>query len=88
MWETAMKRWILSFAISCAGLLAFVYLAIWAFNGFHGLGLDLSGVIALTLGTIVATALGVALMGLVFYSDRAGYDEEAGSAGKKGDGAP
>jgi len=78
-------RWILIFAVSCAGLLAFIYFAIWAFNGFHGLGLDLAGTIALTLGTVVAAGLGVTLMGLVFYSDRNDYDERAGNAGKGGD---
>jgi hypothetical protein len=53
-----------------------VYFALWAFNGFHGLGLDLDATIALTLGTIGTAALGVALMALVFYSDRSGRDQD------------
>jgi hypothetical protein len=81
-------RWVLIFAVSCVGLLAFVYLAIWVFNGFHGIGLDLAGTIALTLGTIVAAGLGVALMGLVFYSDRNGYDKQAADAGNSADQLP
>jgi len=81
-------RWILGFAVSCVGLLVFVYFVIWAFNGFHGVGLTLAGTIALTLGTVVAAGLGVTLMGLVFYSDRNGYDERAGNAGKSADQLP
>lgn len=69
-----LRRWALRYAISCAGLLALVYLSIWAFNGFGGLGLDISGVIALTIGTVLAAALGITLMGLAFYSDRVEQD--------------
>ncbi len=77
-----MRRWALTFTISCVGLIAFVYLALWAFNGFHGLGLDLAETIALTLGTVATSALGVGLMALVFYSDRSGQDETVDKAGK------
>jgi hypothetical protein len=70
------------FGIACVGMIAFVYLAVWAFNGFNGLGLDLDGAIALTLGTVLAAALGVGLMSLVFYSDRSGQDDAARDAGK------
>jgi hypothetical protein len=76
-------RWILTFAATCAGLMAFIYLTLWAFNDFHGLGLSLDGTIALTLGTIVTAALGVTLMALVFYSDRNDYDLDAYSIGKR-----
>jgi hypothetical protein len=71
-------RWFRVFAASCVGLLAFVYLALWAFNGFEGVGLDWPGTIALTLGTVLAAALGVGLMGLIFYSDRSERDRAAG----------
>jgi hypothetical protein len=77
-----MTRWVRNFTMSCVGLLAFVYLALWAFNGFHGIGLDLQAMIALTLGTILTAALGVGLMGLVFYSDRSGQDDRVNDAGK------
>jgi hypothetical protein len=72
------KRWLVAFIGSCIGLLAFVYLALWVFNGFRGVGLDWTGTIALTLGTIVAAGLGVALMGLIFYSDRSERDHRVG----------
>ncbi|MDB5405695.1 MAG: hypothetical protein JWL84_607 [Rhodospirillales bacterium] len=77
-----MSRWVWSFTLSCVGLLVFVYLALWAFNGFHGLGLDLTGIIALTAGTIVTAGLGVGLMALVFYSDRSGQDDRVRDAGR------
>jgi hypothetical protein len=35
------------------------------------------GYIALVLGTVVTLALGMGLMGLVFYSSRRGYDDQA-----------
>ena len=31
-----MSRWVRNYTISCLGLLAFIYLALWAFNDFHG----------------------------------------------------
>jgi hypothetical protein len=71
-----MKRWILTFTVASIVMIAVVYLILWAFNGFHGPGLGLNGTIAITLGTVCASALGVALMALVFYSDRSGRDED------------
>jgi hypothetical protein len=68
--------------MSCVGLLAFVYLALWASNGFHGIGLGVQAMIALTLGTVITAALGVVLMALVFYSDRSGQDDRVRDAGK------
>jgi hypothetical protein len=70
------KQWLLLFVGSAVGLIAVVYFLLWAFNGFHGLGLDLDATLALTLGTIGTAALGVALMALVFYSDRSGQDQD------------
>ncbi len=70
------KRWLMLFVGSALGLIAVVYFLLWAFNGFHGLGLDLDATLALTLGTIGTAALGVALMALVFYSDRSGQDQD------------
>jgi hypothetical protein len=78
LFDTSIGRWAVIFAGSCGGLLLFVYLALWAFNDFHGLGLDWSGTIALTLGTILAAGLGVGLMGLIFYSDRSERDQQIG----------
>lgn len=40
--------------------------------------ISLHGVIALLLGVVVALALGIGLMALVFYSSRHGHDDQAG----------
>jgi hypothetical protein len=48
--------------------------SLWALNGFHGLGVSTTTLVALLLGTVGAMALGVALMGLVFYSDESEID--------------
>lgn len=77
-----MSQWVRTFILSCIGLLAFVYFALWAFNGFEGFGLELQATIALTIGTILTAALGVGLMALVFYSDRSGQDERVRNVGK------
>ena len=68
-------RWIIYFVAGAVALMAFVLLVLWASNGFQDLGIGTVGVIALIMGSLVTTALGIALMGLVFYSDRSGTDE-------------
>src|SRR5262245_40974931 len=65
-------RWIISFVAGATALMAFVVLVLWASNGFQKLGIDTVGLIALIIGSLVSTALGIALMGLVFYSNRSG----------------
>jgi hypothetical protein len=74
--EAAM-RWVIFFVVASAGGIAVVLLALLATNGFHDLGLDRAGVIALAAGITVTSALGVLLMALIFYSDRSGADEMA-----------
>src|SRR5262245_51703501 len=68
-------RWIIYFVAGAVGLMAFVLLVLWASNGFQVLGIGTVGVIALMMGSLLTTTLGIALMGLVFYSDRSGTDE-------------
>jgi hypothetical protein len=68
-------RWVL--IVSCVGMVVFVLAVNWVLSGFHGLGLHPATAVALVLGTICATALGVVLMGLVFYSER--VDDEQSS---------
>lgn len=67
-------RWVL--IVSCLGMVVLVLAVNWVLSGFHGLGLHTATAIALVLGTICATALGVVLMGLLFYSERV-RDEES-----------
>jgi hypothetical protein len=70
-------QWVIYFAVTALCGIAAVLLLLWAFSGFHGLGLDAAGTAALMLGIVVTSALGVALMALVFYSDRSNVDEDA-----------
>jgi len=77
------KQWLPMFIGMALGLIAVVYFLLWAFNGFHGLGLDLDATIALTLGTIGTAVLGVVLMALLFYSDRSGRDQDVHDIGEK-----
>ena len=67
--------WAKILVASVAGMIAFVFGMLWVLSGFHGLGVDATTGTALILGTAVATALGVALMGLLFYSEESGVDQ-------------
>lgn len=70
-------QWISFFVITALSGIAAVLLLLWALNGFQGLGLDTAGTIALVLGIVFTSALGVALMALMFYSDRSNLDADA-----------
>jgi hypothetical protein len=50
----------------------------WGWNQLADVEMGLHGYIALALGVLATTALGVGLMWLVYYSDRHGYDDEVG----------
>jgi hypothetical protein len=63
-------RWIITFSAACIGATIVVLGLIWLFGGFDSLGLDSSGIIALSLGIIFTVALAVGLMALIFYSER------------------
>jgi ABC-type multidrug transport system permease subunit len=70
-------RWLASFAAVNVALVAVVLLMLWVTGSFAGAGLSTSGWVALFLGIIFTSALGIALMGLVFYSDREDVDDRA-----------
>jgi hypothetical protein len=74
-------RWLAYFAILSLALFATVLLVLWATGSFEGAGLSASGWAALFLGITLTSALGIALMALVFYSDRQGADDRAYQAG-------
>jgi hypothetical protein len=63
-------RQVFRFSAWCIGAVIVVLGLVWAFGGFEDLGLDASGVIALSLGIIFTVALGVGLMAAIFYSER------------------
>ena len=48
------------------------YGVLWALGVFSNLGFH--GTIAAVLGVLLASLIGIGLMGLLFYSDQSGYD--------------
>jgi hypothetical protein len=62
-----------------AGLLAAaVAVALYTWDQMSGVDMSTDGIIALVLGVVASLALGMGLMGLVFYSNRKGHDRAAG----------
>jgi hypothetical protein len=57
-----------------AFLLMAIGLSVYAWNLFPGTQLSTNGTIAMVLGIVFATAVGIGLMGLLFWSSRKGYD--------------
>lgn len=69
-----------------------VGLAIWAgWVGITGWNLesdvqmDVHGYVAMTIGIVASLVVGIALMVLVFYSSRMGYDDAAGHNSERSD---
>ena len=58
-------------------LVIVVLLTLWATGNFERTGLSTNGWVALSLGILLASALGISLMGLVFYSNREDVDDRA-----------
>lgn len=75
-------RWLLTFVGFNALLFVVVLLALWVFGGFADEGLSGEGWFAMALGILFTSAIGVALMALVFYSARKNYDDDAYRAGR------
>ena len=63
------------FVLGTVGMLAAMLIVVWAANGFVLPELHGHQLIALILGSVLATALAIGLMALVFHSDRGGHDE-------------
>ena len=74
-------RRIVGFSAACLGFIALGLLIVWAMGGFAGGDLGGHGRVALTLGIVLTSAVGVGLMALVFHSARSGRDEDAGGGG-------
>jgi hypothetical protein len=70
-------RWLAYFAVLTVVLFTIVLLVLWVTGSFEGGDLSATGWGALFLGITLTSALGIALMGLVFYSDRQDVDERA-----------
>ena len=59
-------------------LIAAGAVAWWGWNQLADVEMGIHGYIALALGVIATLGLGMGLMWLVYYSDRQGFDDEAG----------
>ena len=70
-------RWLIIFGASSFGGIFGILLILWAIDGFHGLGLDSAGTVAVVIGVLCTCALGVVLMALIFYSERTNADVAA-----------
>lgn len=81
-------RWLITFGASSFVGVFGVLLILWAIDGFHGLGLDTAGTIAVVIGVLFTIALGVALMALIFYSERSNADMDAYRAAVTNSGRP
>ena len=79
--------WFRRFVTICIGVFAAVVLALVLLVSFVDLGLSGHGITALFIGALVTTGLGMALMALVFVSDRDGRDARVHAAGTVGEGA-
>lgn len=65
-----------------AALFAILIGAIWfaarTWTAVEGPPMPATGYVAMTLGVLFSLIVGIGLMGLLFYSARHGYDEQAG----------
>ena len=77
------------FVPACVAGIAAVLLVIWLAGGFQRTALDANITLALVLGILFSSLLGIGLMALIFYSNRSGQDDEAyRSAGSDTSDAP
>lgn len=70
--------WLRLFLILCPTLVTAGLLGAWATQGFDRFGLTTEGLIALIVGSVLASALAIGLMALVFFSSRGGHDAHVG----------
>lgn len=67
-------RWIAIFSAACVAMIASGLFVVWAANDFTDLGLHGNGLVAMLLGLVLTSGLGVGLMALVFHSSRTEHD--------------
>jgi len=67
-------------------LLGSIWFAVRAFTSVKGPPMPESGYIAMTLGVGFSLLIGFALMALLFYSSRRGYDERGSGTTQRGEG--
>ena len=59
--------------------LSMVALAVYLWHSLSDVDMSTSGYLAMIFGGLATAGLGAGLMGLVFYSNRSGFDERAGN---------
>ena len=75
--RSAVVRWLLTFVGFNVALFAFVFFALWVTGGFADWTMGSGGWVAMCVGVVLTSALGVGLMALLFYSARHDYDDNA-----------
>jgi hypothetical protein len=78
-----MKPSVLLAVVLIALLLAAAGVSLWVWNQLGDTAMGVQGYVALVLGVVATLVIGGGLMGLVFYSNRHGYDERAGQDPEK-----
>ena len=76
--------WAAQFPIATTTAILVPLALIWACTGFRGFGLDATATVGVVLGLGLTIALAVALMTLIFYSNRSGMDDLVADAGDPG----
>ncbi len=70
-------RWVVKFVLACNLAVVMVLVIAWAAGGFAYVGVHGGAAIAFAVGVVIACEFLIALMALLFYSDRSGQDEAA-----------
>jgi hypothetical protein len=73
-----MKQALLLAGILIPMLIGAIIGSVWMWNNLGDAEMDPAGYVALVAGAVVTLLVGGGLMGLVFYSNRHGYDDRAG----------
>ncbi len=73
-----MKQTLLLAGILIPMLIGAIVGSAWMWNHLGDAEMDTEGYVALVAGAVIALVVGGGLMGLVFYSSRHGYDDQAG----------
>jgi hypothetical protein len=76
--------WVARFPIAATTATVILLPLIWTLAGFGWLRLDATATVGAMLGIVFAIALAVALMTLIFYSNRSGMDDLVAEAGEPG----
>ena len=70
---------VLGIVVAAVLSLAAMAVGFWAWQSMGDVEMSTSGYVAMILGGLATLALGGGLMALLFYSNRHGFDEEAGA---------